>query len=85
MVELNNDRSETIVKEVFSFNNEVFPKIEEIKTDLTVLLEKGRKFVVASQQNLTNTNISGIPVEFKSIQKEYITYNKKPSDIPNRR
>jgi hypothetical protein len=42
MVELNNDRSEIIVKEVFSFEVEVFPKIEEIKTDLTVLLEEGR-------------------------------------------
>jgi predicted secreted Zn-dependent protease len=52
MVELNNEQSEIIVKEVFSFNNEVFPKIEEIKTDLTVLLEEGR----AMEEDVSSIN-----------------------------
>lgn len=47
----------------------------------TVKLEKGRKFIVVSEQNLNNDNAEGIPVRFESVQKEYLTYEKKPSKI----
>ncbi len=47
----------------------------------TIKLEKGRKFLVMSEQNISNNNISGVPVVFESVQKEYLDYNKKPSKI----
>lgn len=47
----------------------------------TLKLEKGRKFVVVSDSTLSSDSISGIPVRFESVQKEYLAYDKKPSKI----
>lgn len=69
----NIDRSNII----YENQNTIQPNIE---ID-TVKLEKGRKFIVVSDRNFSSESISGIPVNFESIQKEYITYNKKPEKI----
>lgn len=69
----------------------VDPKTENIENGMntliqnmefeTVKLEKGRKFIVVSDQNLSN-NVSGeIPVVFESVQKEYLSYDKQPAKI----
>ena len=52
---------------------------EDIEMD-TIKLEKGRKFLVVSEQNLNN-NTTGVPVTFKSVNNEFLSYNKKPSEI----
>lgn len=57
--------------------NNVLPNLELE----TVRLEKGRKFIVISEQNLNNNNVSGIPVIFKSVQKEYLAYDRPPANI----
>lgn len=64
-------------KNIESGANSILPDMEFE----TVKLEKGRKFIVVSEQNLNNGNVEGIPVRFESVQKEYLTYDKKPSKI----
>ena len=39
MVEINRDNSEIVIKEVFSFNNEVFPKIDVMQANLEFEVE----------------------------------------------
>lgn len=62
---------------------QVADNINSILPDMeidTIKLEKGRKFLVVSDQNLNN-NATGIPVKFTSVQNEYIAYDKDPSTI----
>lgn len=67
------DKADTINAEI----NNILPNLE---LD-TLKLEKGRRFVVVSDRNLESTSVSGIPVKFESVQKEYISYDKEPSKI----
>ncbi len=60
-------------------NNDIVSMLRDIEVD-TIKLEKGRKFLVVSEQNLNN-NITGLPVSFKSVNNEHLAYNKKPSEI----
>ncbi len=61
----------------FYDNNEILENFELN----TIKLEKGRRFIVVSDRNLSSESISGIPVVFESVQKEYLDYNKKPSKV----
>ena len=47
----------------------------------TLKLEKGRTFVVMSDRNLNSIASSGLPIEFTSVQKEYIASSEEPSEI----
>lgn len=67
------EKSQNINQEV----NSILPNLE---LD-TLKIEKGRKFVVVSDRNLESTSVSGLPVKFESIQKEYLTFDKEPSKI----
>ncbi len=50
--------------------------------ELEVLkLNKGRKFLVISSQNLSDSDKYGIPVSFESVHKEYILSDNKPSKV----
>lgn len=47
----------------------------------TLKIEKGRKFVVVSDRVLDSKVKTGLPVQFESVQKEYLSYDKSPSKI----
>lgn len=69
-----------ITSKVDTINEEMNTILPNIELE-TMKLEKGRRFVVVSDRNLNNTSVSGIPVRFESVQKEYIVYDKTPSKI----
>lgn len=61
-------------------SNEINSILPNMELD-TLKLEKGRKFVVVSDRMLSSDSVSGIPVRFESVQKEYLAYDKRPSKI----
>src|SRR5574344_46639 len=47
----------------------------------TLKLSKGRKFIVVSDRSINDTAMSGTPIVFESVQKEYLSYNKTPAKV----
>lgn len=71
----------TPVKNKSNMINESFNTIMPEMEFETVKLEKGRSFVVVSEQNLNNNILEGTPIKFESVQKEYLAYDKIPTKV----
>jgi hypothetical protein len=76
---------QTYLQNKFLMQNEkVSEQLTYIRPNIeldTLKIEKGRKFIVVSDRVLDAKSKAGLPVQFESVQKEYISYDKSPSKI----